>query len=222
MRQRAGVLGMGVVIAAVAASFALTPRPSFAHCDTLSGPVVAEARTALDRGDVTPVLKWVRKEDEAEIREAFRKTLAVRALSEEAKELADRYFLETLVRVHRASEGEPFTGLKAAPPEPIVKAADEALAKANAVDLVDLVKARVRAAIEYRLARALEAKKRAGDSVEAGRHFVAAYVEFVHCVEGICDAAASPSTHHHNTEAAPAAPDPHPPANPHADVEPHH
>ena len=31
-----------------------------AHCDTLDGPVVAMARIALDKGDVTPLLKWVR------------------------------------------------------------------------------------------------------------------------------------------------------------------
>ena len=50
----------------------------FAHCDTLDGPVVKTAKAALEKGDVTPILKWVKKEHEAEIKDLFKKTLAVR------------------------------------------------------------------------------------------------------------------------------------------------
>jgi hypothetical protein len=73
-------------------------------------------------------LIWVEDKDEAEIRTAFEQTLAVRALSTQARELADRFF-ETLVRVHRAGEGEPFTGLKPAGRDlgPAIAAADEAV-----------------------------------------------------------------------------------------------
>ena len=72
------------------------------------------ARAALDRGDVSLALVWVQPKDEAEIRDVFARTLAVRKLSPEAKELADRHFFETLVRVHRAGEGASYTGLKPA------------------------------------------------------------------------------------------------------------
>src|SRR5688500_18537963 len=82
------------------------------HCDTLDGPVVRDARAAREKGDVAPVLKWVRADDEKEIREAFAKTLKVRALGEDARDVADRHFFETLVRVHRAGEGVAYTGLK--------------------------------------------------------------------------------------------------------------
>jgi hypothetical protein len=92
----------------------IIPGIASAHCDTLDGPVVMTAKAALEKGDVTPVLKWVRKEDEKEIREQFKKTLTVRAKGPEAKELADMYFFETLVRIHRAGEGAPYTGLKSA------------------------------------------------------------------------------------------------------------
>ena len=78
-----------------------------AHCDTLDGPVVADARTALAQGNVAPVLKWVRPADEKEIRTAFARTTAVRNLSPEAEILADLYFFEALVRIHRAGEGAP-------------------------------------------------------------------------------------------------------------------
>ena len=78
----------------------------FAHCDTLDGPVVKTAKTALEKGEVTPILKWVKKENETEIRDLFKKTLTVRSKGKEAQELADMYFLETLVRLHRAGEGD--------------------------------------------------------------------------------------------------------------------
>ena len=88
--------------------------PAGAHCDTLDGPVVTAAKEALDTGDANPVLIWVQEKDEAQIREAFNKTLSVRKLSPETKDLADMYFFETLVRVHRAGEGASYTGLKPA------------------------------------------------------------------------------------------------------------
>src|SRR5512146_166140 len=107
----------------------LLPRTAVAHCDTMDGPVVKAAQLALRAGDATPVLKWVPKADEAQIRALFERTLKVRALSPEARELADNYFFETLVRVHRAAEGEPYTGLKPAGTEvePGIALADKAL-----------------------------------------------------------------------------------------------
>jgi hypothetical protein len=91
---------------------------TFDHCDTTSGPLIPEAKAALDKGDVTPVPKWIKKDNEAEVKAAFAKAAAVRAKGPEAKELADQYFLETLVRLHRAGEGAPYTGIKDEPVEP--------------------------------------------------------------------------------------------------------
>ena len=82
---------------------------AFAHCDGLDGPVVKAAQQALTTGNVNLVLVWVQKQDEGEIKSVFQKTLAVRKLSPQAKELADMYFFETLVRLHRASEEAPYT-----------------------------------------------------------------------------------------------------------------
>jgi hypothetical protein len=75
---------------------------------------VAAARRALKSGDLAPVLTWVKKDNEPKVRAAFDRALRVRALGDEARELADTAFFETLVRLHRAGEGEPYTGLKAA------------------------------------------------------------------------------------------------------------
>ena len=89
------------------------PISALAHCDTLDGPVVETARIALDKGDVTPLLKWVGTSKEKEIQLAFEKTLAMRAMGPEAKQFADMYFFETLVRIHREGEGATLHRLKA-------------------------------------------------------------------------------------------------------------
>jgi len=166
-----------------------------AHCDTLSGPVVLTAKAALEKGDVTPVLKWVKKEHEAEVKAVFQKALAVRAKGPDATEVADRYFLETLVRLHRAGEGEPYTGIKDEPVEPIVALADQALDSGSADAVIEKVTAHVAEGIRERLKRAVEAKKHAEQSVEAGREFVEAYVQYMHYVEGIHSAAMAAGAH---------------------------
>lgn len=172
------------------------PELVSAHCDTLDGPVVQTARTALEKGDITPVLKWVRKEDEKEIGAQFDKTLAVRKQGKEAKELADMYFLETLVRLHRAGEGEPYTGLKpAGAVEPAVAEADKALESGSDENLIKLITHASSKGIRERFTKAKEAKKHAEHSVEAGREFVEAYVQFTHYVERLHMDAEMPSVH---------------------------
>jgi len=171
---------------------------AFAHCDTLDGPVVETAKFALKSGDVQPVLKWVPKEHEQEIRDAFSQTLAVRVKGKEARELADRFFFETLVRVHRAGEGAPYTGLKSAGTiEPAIAAADKALQTASVDTLVDKISNAVREGIKKRFDAALEKKKHADDSVEAGRDFIEAYVRYVHFIEGIHNLVAKGAEHSH-------------------------
>ena len=104
--------------------------------------MIKAAQKALETGNGNPVLMWVQRQDEAEITEAFQKTLAVRQLSPEAKELADRVFLrETLVRIHRAGEGAPYTGLKPAGRGlgPAIPAADQALEAGSAESLLRLL-----------------------------------------------------------------------------------
>jgi hypothetical protein len=170
----------------------------YGHCDTMDGPVVLATKQALQSSDVTPVLKWVKSENEKEIRDAFQKTLLVRKSGPEARELADMYFFETLVRVHRAGEGAPYTGLKSAGSEisPAVREADASLEKGDVEHLVSVVTETVTSEIRQRFAETAETKKHASENVDAGRRFVAAYVEFVHYVERLYEAAVSPAGHH--------------------------
>lgn len=156
-----------------------------AHCDSVNGPVILEAQAALEKGDVTPVLKWVGPKDEAEIKAAFVQSVAVRAEGPDAKALADRHFLETLVRLHRAGEGAPFTGITDEPVPHVIVMADGALAEGSADDMIGHIGERLAKAIREKFDRAAAAAAHQHDSVEAGREFVAAYVAYVHYVEGI-------------------------------------
>jgi len=186
------------LLASVLGLVLIANNVALAHCDTMDGPVVKDAKAALAKGDVTGVLKWVPKASEDEIRQMFAKTLVVRAKCPEAKELADMYFFETLVRLHRAGEGFAYTGLKPAgtPVPPPVAKADEALAKGNVDELAEKIAAAVEAGIRERFAAAVEAAKRKDESVEAGRKFVAAYVQFVHYVEGVHETVMGHGAHH--------------------------
>jgi hypothetical protein len=176
----------------LALAFSLSgPSLVFAHCDGLDGPVVKAAQQALEKGNVNLVLAWVPKRDEPALVDAFHKTLAVRSLSREAKELADRYFFETLVRVHRAGEGEPYTGLKPAGRDlgPAIPAADKALENGDVEPLVRLLTEAARAGVRERFAQAVARKTFNAEDVDAGREFIELYVPFIHYVERLYDAA---------------------------------
>lgn len=169
-----------------------------AHCDTLDGPVVEAARTALETGDIDAVLIWVQAEHEGEVRSAFNRSIDVRALGNAANELADMYFFETVVRLHREGEGAPYTGLKPAGTDfgPAIPAADRALESASLDDVTRLLTDALRAGLDEHFDDVLSKKDFAPSDVAAGRMFVASYVEYIHYVERIYEAATSPAAHH--------------------------
>lgn len=162
------------------------PGMIYAHCDTMSGPVIEDGRRALESGSLAPIQKWVRAEDEPELKAALSATLAVRTLNDASRELADGYFFETLVRIHRAGEGAPYEGLKPArATPPVIAAADQALVSGSVAGLAEDVSAAVAAAVQKRFDRARELKAHAEESPEAGRRYVAAYVDYVHFIEAV-------------------------------------
>ena len=163
------------------------PNKIFAHCDGMDGPVIQAARKALETGNVNPVLMWVLKDHEGEIKNAFQKTLAVRKLNPQAKELADMYFFETLVRIHRAGEGEPYTGLKPAGRglDPAIPAADKAIESGNLEPLLKILTETVETEVREKFKAVTAKKKFKPDDVEAGREYVEMYVPFVSYIERI-------------------------------------
>jgi hypothetical protein len=175
------------------------PDAASAHCDSLDGPVVTLARKALATGDVNLVLPWVPKEAEPEIRRAFAQTLDVRKLGPQAQDLADSYFFETLVRVHRASEGAPYTGLKPSGTElgPAIPAADKALETGSPDTVESLLTDAIHKGLREHFNAAMARRRFAPDDVAAGRAYVQAYVPYVHYVEGLWEAATQPATGHY-------------------------
>lgn len=177
------------VLLAAAASVVLAlamPRPARAHCDTMDGPTVADGRRALEIGNANVALKWVDADHESELQAAFDLARRVRGLGDDARELADRYFLETLVRLHRAGEGEPYTGIRPsgiAIDEKVV-AADRAIAEESLAPLEPLVSGDELPELRERFERVLATKDFDVDDLAAARGYIAAYVAFFHLAEG--------------------------------------
>ncbi|MFP4081426.1 MAG: DUF6448 family protein [Candidatus Aminicenantes bacterium] len=197
MREKA----MNIIPVLLAVFFTMavvSPRKIFAHCDTMDGPVVKAAERALESGNINLVLIWIQKKDEQEIKKAFQKTLAVRKLSPEARELADMYFFETLVRIHRAGEGAPYTGLKPAGYDqgPAVPAADKAVDENSEEELSKFLKDKVHEGIQEMFQKVISEKNFDENDVGAGRKYVKAYVEFIHYVKRIYEAAEAPAGGH--------------------------
>lgn len=180
------VMGVAALAAASVVLALAVPRPARAHCDTMDGPTVADGRRALESGNVNHALKWVDEPHEEELTTAFGLAQRVRGLGDDARELADRYFLETLVRLHRAGEGEPYEGIKPSgtPIEDAVVAADRCIATGSMAPLEGMFSEAELQELRERFDRVLATKDFDVDDVAAGRAFIAAYVNFFHFAEG--------------------------------------
>lgn len=185
-----GVAALGLLL--VGAEYA------FAHCDGLDGPVVKAAQKALATNNVNLVLIWVQKESEPEMKAVFQQTMAVRKLSPESKALADRNLFETLVRLHRAGEGAPYTGLKPAGRDlgPAIPAADRAIETGETAALEALLIKNLRVGLQDAFGRVQAKKNYDVNDVAAGREYVKAYVEYIHFVERLHEATTTPVAGH--------------------------
>jgi hypothetical protein len=188
-----------LALALVAALFTLsTASEALAHCDGIDGPVVKAAQKALETRNPALVLIWVSQNDEAEVRAAFARALTVRALGAEARDLADRYFFETVVRLHRVGEGAPYTGLKPAGRDlgPAVPAADNALLTGSLAALAKLLTETMQQQLRERYDQVVASATFSPGDLAAGRESVKAYVEFIHYVERLYDAARASAPGH--------------------------
>ena len=189
-------LGIGLVLC--------LSSQALAHCDTLDGPVIQDARKAMSIKDVTPVLKWVSPHDEKVVKKSFTEALA--AVGTKTADAKQQKFFEDLVRIHRAGEGAPFTGLKPAEAvEPAVAEADKALISGSSTTLVKLMTDTVASGIMERYERAFATYQHKDESVAAGREFVSAYVEYTHYVERLHMDATAKGEHGEHLHMAPAS-----------------
>lgn len=178
----------------LSALIALIPRRASAHCDTEDGPAVADGRKALQTRNINHALKWILPEGEAELRPIFDKAVKVRALGADAAEVADRYFLENLVRIHRAGEGASYDGIKPTGTvlDPKVVAADQAMESGELKPLMALIPADKHQELRRRFDKARALKQFEVDDVAAGRAYIEAYVSFYKYAEG------EEHDHHHH------------------------
>jgi len=147
----------------------------------MDGPVVKAAKKALDKGNVNLILPWAPKEAEAEIKSAFQKTLKVRKLGKEAAELADYWFFETIVRLHRAGEGAPYTGLKPAGLDegPAVPRAEKSIETGNVKEISSFLSHELEEELHEKLERALRLKEYDENDVDGAREYVEAMLGFI-------------------------------------------
>jgi len=167
--------------------FAL-PLTSLGHCDSYDGPVVKDALKALETNNVTRVLKWISKEQEPEIISLFNKTYNLRGGDQEIYGIVEKHFLETLVRLHRETEGAPYTGLKpAGTTKKIIVLSDQAIDSKSVDNLVGKLNGHIEKVVreKFTVVSALYSEK--DKSPEKGREYVKAYVDYTHTLEAIHD-----------------------------------
>lgn len=146
------------------------------HCDTKDGPVVKMAQKALDANDVKIILPYVKKEGEKEVAEVFRKVIEARKNGGVVKEIADLYFFETVVRIHRAGEGASYTGLKPAglSEGPVIPVAEKAIESGSPTKLVDTLTEMLRDEIQKRFKHMMHLREGINKSVDDAREYVEA------------------------------------------------
>lgn len=144
------------------------------HCDAIDGPVVRAALKALEAEDLNIILPYVKKDGEAEVRRAFDRVVPLRKNGALAREVAELHFFETVVRVHRAGEGETYTGLKPAGLSvgPVIPVAEKAIESGSADELVAALTGMVAEAIREKFARVLALQAQADRTVDDARAYV--------------------------------------------------
>jgi len=169
-----------------------------AHCDTMDGPLVADIKKSLKSKNIMPVLKWIKKSDEEEVKNMFKKVSSFSKESSEQKELLDLYFIETVVRVHRKGEGASYNGLKPSgfPIDPIIKKGDLSITSGKVDDLAELLSKEIKIKIKNKFEKAWELKKNANLDVEIGRKYTEAYADYIHFIESL-HKLIEDSHHHH-------------------------
>ncbi|HEU4355778.1 MAG TPA: DUF6448 family protein [Actinomycetota bacterium] len=145
------------------------------HCDSLDGPVVEAARRALEAEDVDLVLPYVKADGEDEVRAAFERATPARH-HPDAREVADLYFFETVVRVHRRGEGAPYTGLKPAGLDvgPVIPAAEHAIRTGSPEELLAILSDTLQHQVKERLDHVMALEGKAIGTVPEAREYVEA------------------------------------------------
>lgn len=162
--------------------------PASAHCDSYDGPTIKDAIRALETNNVNLVLKWINQEQEQEIISLFNKTVSLRNADKEVYAIVEKHLFETLVRLHRETEGAPYTGLKSAgTTKPIVQLSDKALENKDFDDLLGKLNNHIGKVIREKYEKVVILDEVKNESPGKGREYVEAYVDYTHTVEAFHD-----------------------------------
>lgn len=165
-----------------------TTTPAFAHCDSYDGPVIKDAVQSLETNNVDLVLKWITVDQEQEIISLFNKTYHLKQSDPEVYAIVEKHFFETLVRLHRETEGAPYTGLKqAGTTKPIIQMTDKALSEGNIDGFLAELNSHIDKVVKEKYQKVAELDQVKNASEEQGRAFVEAYVNYTHTVEALHD-----------------------------------
>jgi hypothetical protein len=150
------------------------------HCDSKDGPVVKAAALAISEASVDLVLPYVPANGEAEVSAAFDKTMAARACGSAAADVADEWFFETVVRIHRAGEGAAFTGLKPAGlgHGVVIPVAERAIDTGSVDELVQLLTSALEAEVRGKFDRVMKLRATERGPVPEAREYVEAMLGF--------------------------------------------
>lgn len=93
--------------------------------------------------------------------------LRARKTGPAAREVADLYFFETLVRIHRAGEGAPYTGLKPAELDegPVIPIAEKAIETGSAEPLIGMLTDTLRHEVQNRFNHIMHLRGHPSDDV---------------------------------------------------------
>ena len=116
------------------------------------------------------------------------KTYALKSGDKEVYDIVEKHFFETLVRLHRETEGYPYTGLKpAGTTKLIVQLSDRAIERKNIDDLLGKLNNHIGKVIIEKYEKVAALDKVKNDTPEKGREYVKAYVDYTHTLEAIDD-----------------------------------
>lgn len=151
------------------------------HCDTRDGPVAKAVKKALETGNVNLILIWISESTEHEMKEVFEKALKARKLGKEAQDVADDWVLETAVRLHRAGEGAPYTGIKPAGLDegPVVPKAEKAIETGDPKEVIRFINHTIEEELQRKFQIVYLKKNYNENDVAAGREYVHAFIGFV-------------------------------------------
>jgi hypothetical protein len=176
----------------IASGLILGVSDARAHCDSVDGPVAKGIQKALETGNINLVLPYAPATAEAELKATFAEARNVRALGNDARKLADRSFMETAIRLHRAGEGAGFTGLKPVGIDygPMIAAAERSLESGDLQPVKSALLEEIDHVLGERLAHIRELRKVSSEptnyaEVAAARDRISAELGFITFAEGL-------------------------------------